>query len=414
MGPMNHVLSTTTMLLGCVVLLCVVTAPCASFGDSLPATIRDFRELDDPSVTPYDQFGSSIDAHQSKIIVGAWQGGGGNAYIYDADSGSELHRLRGNDTRGNDLFGRSVSMNDQYALVGANQAQAAYVFSVETGQQLWKLPDPDAPPTFGFGFGLSTAVSGNIGVVGDLGDDERGTDAGAAYIYDLSSGQLRKKLLAPGPSPLLDKFGSSVALEEDYLLVGAPSARGNSSSSGAVYVYDSAGTFQRELVAFDSEVDAFGREIAVSGNLALIGAPRYGRSGAAYLFNIDTGDLLRKFLPPDLSAANGFGGSVAFDGRHALIGDPESVFDGRSYVGSAFYYDAISGNLLATLTPEENPSSLDFFGRDVDIERNNLFVGSGRDLGRVYIATIPEPSTSILLFCSLLLCSTRRIRIVDF
>ena len=87
------------------------------------------------------------------------------------------------------------------------------------------LTAPDG--ALGDAFGRSVAMSGDTLVVGANGDDERGLDAGAAYVYRrVSSGrwELRQKLV---PSELLDGdfFGWSVDVDGDAIVVGAPGDR---------------------------------------------------------------------------------------------------------------------------------------------------------------------------------------------
>ena len=171
--------------------------------------------LDPPSVQD-GNFGWSIDARGGKALIGDfWR----SAFLYDINSGRELHRLSGHDTKPNDLFGRSVAMSSKYAVVGANQVQAAYTFDLATGQELWKFSDPNAPPTFGFGFGISVGVSGDLAAIGDSADSTVQSQAGAVYLYDLLTGQLARTIYPQ--SSAVGQFGVAVDLEDDILVVGA-------------------------------------------------------------------------------------------------------------------------------------------------------------------------------------------------
>lgn len=68
-----------------------------------------------------------------------------------------------------------------------------------------------------------------------------------------------------------------------------------------------------------SSNDAFGSEIAISGNNVVVGARNdetFGSlSGAAYLFSTVSGNLTQTFFYPQLNSGDTFGTAVAIDGN---------------------------------------------------------------------------------------------------
>lgn len=81
-------------------------------------------------------------------------------------------------------------------------------------------------------------------------------------------------------------FGRALAMTDSELFIGQPV---NWYGPGVVYTYrlDASGEWQEQarLTASDSaRKDDFGRSIAVDGNTLVIGAPRKGGSGVAYVF----------------------------------------------------------------------------------------------------------------------------------
>jgi WD40 repeat protein len=272
-----------------------------------------FRTLDPPSI-PLNRFGRSIAAAHGKVLVG---GSDQYSYVYDIATGTEVHRLRGTDTQINDIFGQAVAVSDDYAVVTANQALAAYVFDVNSGQQLRKFSDVNPPPPgIGSSFGLSLALSDELTVIGEPNDDTKATHAGAAYLFNISTGQLVRTFFPPGPAATVDSdaFGGAVDIENNILVVGAPGAASATSNSGAAYVFDlTTGNHIRTLLPTDTTVN-FGGTVEIAGNLAIIGDTNVNGSGAAYLFNLQTGQQLTKFVSPNPSNAGGFGHSIAFDG----------------------------------------------------------------------------------------------------
>ena len=105
----------------------------------------------------------------------------GSAYIFDVTTGNQLHKLTASDGAADDTFGRSVAISGNYAIVGANlddddgtRSGSAYIFNVQTGTQLHKLTASDAAANDHFGW--SVAIDGNYAIVGAKYDDDGGSD----------------------------------------------------------------------------------------------------------------------------------------------------------------------------------------------------------------------------------------------
>jgi WD40 repeat protein len=369
--------------------------PAASVA-ALPSNPATLLALDPPSVQD-GNFGWSIDARGGKAVIGDfWR----SAFLYDFNTGRELHRLTGHDTKANDLFGRSVALSDKYAVVGANQAQAAYAFDLDTGQELWKFSDPNAPATFGFGFGISVGVSGELAAIGDSADSTVLSQAGAVYLYNLQTGQLARTLY-PHTSAV-GQFGVAVDLEGDTLLVGAMGALESSLWRGAAYVYDAdSGQLLQTLVPNGPDRGInFGSAVAIYGDLALIGAARSG-SGSAFLFNLRTGEQIHKFVSPGLSGVGDFGRSLAINGNYALIGDWSATVGGLSYVGGAYLFDLVTGDLVRTLQPE-TIATLASFGFGVALADQKLLVTQANGSFNTIVDYVPEPSVSVMAGAAIL------------
>jgi len=83
------------------------------------------------------------------------------------------------------------------------------------------------------------------------------------------------------------------------------------------------------LASGGAQGDHFGSSVAVSGNTAVIGAEGDDNgngfdSGSAYVFDATTGQQLFKLLPSDGAGGDNFGFSVALSGNTAVIG---ALFD---------------------------------------------------------------------------------------
>ncbi len=273
-----------------------------------------------------------------------------------------------------DLFGLSVAIYGDYAVVGArgenedasgantlSDAGAAYIFKKDpSGTDNWtpiqKLVASDRGTSDLFG--SSVAIFGDYVVVGAYSEDEDAlgantlTGAGAAYVFKKDPGgadnwgQIQK--LVASDRGANDLFGSSVAIYGDYVVVGASSEDEDASGAntltgaGAVYVFkkdqggpDHWGQIQK-LVASDREAnDAFGSSVAIYADYAVIGASSEDEdalgantltdAGAVYVFKKDQGGpdhwgQIQKLVASDREADDALGSSVAIYGDYVVAG----------------------------------------------------------------------------------------------
>jgi hypothetical protein len=150
--------------------------------------------------------------------------------------------------------------------------------------------EQDLPGPLGY-FGGSAAISGDVAIVGAELVDDVATDAGAAYVYRRSgdgSWSLEDELLA-GDGAAEDLFGEAVAVSGDLALVGAPGRDEIGTDSGAVYVFRHAGggvwTLEQKLVQANGgptggAFNGFGSSVAFTGSLAIVGAAGDSTKGA--------------------------------------------------------------------------------------------------------------------------------------
>ncbi|MEX2214306.1 MAG: PQQ-binding-like beta-propeller repeat protein [Phycisphaeraceae bacterium] len=316
-----------------------------------------------------DQFGFSVAVSGNTAIVGAFGDddagfNSGSAYLFDATTGNQLFRLTASDAAAFDEFGRSVAISGNTAIVGApgnadagNASGSAYLFDITTGNQLFKLTASDAAGTDVFG--TSVAISGNTAIVGARQDDDGGSQSGSAYLFDITTGSQLFKLTA-SDAALGDQFGNSVAISGNTAIVGAVLDDDDGGfSSGSAYLFDiSTGNQLFKLTASDAAgSDFFGSSVAISGNTVIVGAhlndDAGSQSGSAYLFDITTGNQLFKLTASDAAAGDQFGNSVAISGNTAIVGAFRDDDPGRSDSGSAYLFssnsdavwkDAVSGH----------------------------------------------------------------------
>ncbi len=259
-----------------------------------------------------DYFGEDVSISGETIIVGAFYNddngnNSGSAYIFVRDASgiwSEQQKLLAADAAANDRFGKSVSLNGNTAVVGADgvdvsgeSSGAAYVFVRDTGTGIWseqqKLLAADGAAYDSFSEEVS--VSGDTVIVGAHADDDNGYDSGAAYVFvrDASGVWREQQKLLASDNMTGDQFGISVSISGDRAIVGAYTDGDNGYASGSAYVFvrDPATgiwTEQKLLANIGQSRDYFGYSVSISGDMVIVGV--YGDNdngtdaGAAYFY----------------------------------------------------------------------------------------------------------------------------------
>ena len=316
--------------------------------------------------------------------VGAGGGIAGAAYVFQRDQGGaddwgEVAKLTASDAEAGDGFGISVAVSGGTALVGAflesaggSNAGAAYVFQRDEGSadswgEVTKLTASDASGDALFG--RTVAVSGDTAVVGAVGDDAGGSFAGAAYVFRRDQGNQDnwgevKKLTASDTDAFL-RFGLSVTVSGDTVIVSAPVA-------AYVFQRDQDGAENwgevKKLTASGTQApDNFGVSVAVSGDTAVVGALFQNAdgccAGAAYVFQRNQGGAdnwgeVKKITTTCPRGNDGFGRSVAVSGDTAIVG--ASGPDQRNEGGAAYVFQEPPHQAtLAPCPPVQGDASCD-------------------------------------------------------
>lgn len=296
-------------------------------------------------------------------------GGSGMQELMSQDW-SQFYKAVADNRASDDLFGQSVSITDERVMIGAP--------------------------------GHNTDANGQNPL----------NNAGAAYFFNRQqSDSLRS--WQPGPKVVAsdreigDEFGSSVAVDGDRAIVGAPledeDSLGNNtlSASGSAYIFERDGTGNWNQVAkvVDPERfsdDNFGASVALSGDWALVGAPLedddatgfnfVSNAGSAFLYRRDAnGDwnLAQKIVASDRQENDRFGFTVSLEGDRALIGAPfeDQDADGnnrQNEAGSAYVFERDANNnwsQVAKLVADDRSPS-DNFGLSVSISGNYAIIGA--------------------------------------
>ena len=375
-----------------------------------------------PDPTMLDTFGQAVAIGTDVAIVGAAGhdtpfSNAGAAYVIDLATGTSTHKLSPTGVASGDSFGGSVGVSGDVAIVGAIGADtggAAYLFSAASGGQLHKLSPSD--PASGDMFGLSLGIDGNVAVVGAPNNDGP-NNSGSAYVFNVTTGTESRKLLA-GDAASGDAFGWAVAVSGNVAIVGAKSDdNAVGYNAGAAYLIDViSGDERHKLMASDgSALDEFGTAVAIGGGVAIVGAPKQnGSAGAAYLFDVATGGLLFKLTADDAAGMDYFGSAVAICGNAAIVGAYGND-DAGSGSGSAYIFDVTTGEQFDKVLASDAASG-DSFGYSVGVSWAYGIAGAkddeppGVNTGSAYIFAVPEPATVALVVLGALGVMMRRRR----
>jgi hypothetical protein len=391
--------------------------------------------LTNPNPNTDDLFGSSVAISKSHFVIGAalddaGATDSGSAYVYDvtaATPAAPVLTLINPSPGDTDVFGSAVAISGSHVAISAHgdsslapAAGVVYVYNIAAPQPDAVVTTLDYPsPASSDWFGYSVAISGTRCVIGAPIDDTGATDAGIAYIYDLSAVPSRWPLLTlTNPSPAAEeRFGSDVAIDGSHLIIGAATDSTGAPSAGIAYVYDLESAFPAlpTLTLTNpspARDDRFGHSLAISSRRAVVGAHNDSAgatfAGSAYVYDL-TG--LNPALPvltltnPSPQAVDSFAYTVALSGHWLVVGAP-SDDAGALNAGSAYIYDLSSpdpAQVFLTLT-NPTPAQSDSFGDAVAISGTRIVVSaSGDDTGAlnagiayVYDLSSPMPSEPVL------------------
>ena len=265
-----------------------------------------------------DSFGTSISIYGDMMMIGSagpsWPDRRGAVYVFRritpgslTSDWTEVVKLIPNDPTDEALFGISISIDGDTAVIGARSYYsgigAAYIFTRDTPGSLtsgWtqraKLVGSDTAS--GDSFGQNVSIGGDTVVIGTPHDDDHGTDSGSVYVFtrdtpgSLTSGWTQSTKLTADDASDPDQFGTHVTIEGDTIVVGAKFKSDVAYLNGRAYVFsrDAAGNWTQtsSFVASDASLSdkaTFGNIVAISGDTILISASGTGGGSSGLLFN---------------------------------------------------------------------------------------------------------------------------------
>jgi FG-GAP repeat/Metallo-peptidase family M12 len=246
-------------------------------------------------------------------------------------------------------FASSVSISRNVAIVGTSDTVgSAYIFRRDPGTTAWTQEARLYAPGISFFdlFGLSVSISNDVALVGaifadDVSADDPGYNSGAAYVFRRNGPVwMYEATLTASDAVANHSFGASISIRDDVAIVGAPSdddaCPGNSNcESGAAYIFrrTGAGWFQEAKLTDSSPAasETFGISLAVGENVVAIGTPRDDEigidSGSVSVFRWNGTAWLeqQKVAAAETGQSDRLGASVSLSGNVVVsMNDPSS------------------------------------------------------------------------------------------
>lgn len=262
-------------------------------------------------------------------------------------------------------------------------------------------------------YGDAVAIDGTVVVVGDKRHVmPPSIPGGAAFVYErdvLGAWVLTAVLQQPLPETG-SRFGTSVAVDGDQIVVGAPQEDAGGIDRGAAYTFarNSAGqwVFEAKLLpSIPLSRGYFGEAVGISGSDIIIGQPSgafVGDQGLAFVYEklpmtgwTETQVLTPDNLPPVQGSATKYGAAVAIDGNYIIVGQE---WDDPLQQGRAEVWRRDMPGLPFTLQSSLSspaPEQLQRFGLAVDIDAATAtaLIGATTDaplgIGSAYVFTEP-------------------------
>jgi hypothetical protein len=375
---------------------------------------------------PDDGFGLALAAENTgggnaMALVGAPNDAGGIGAVYryaysaTADEWTKIARwqpgVHGMDAATH--FGTAVAFNG----LGGRAASALSVF----GRGVVFVDHPgDAEvqlnsPANDDGFGHSLAYVGDVLIAGAprSWDDALTMRLGAVYAYEYDAatgwGGTSQRLVAPNLTNQA-QFGSALACNDQWLVIGAPGDQRDGVGSGAAYVCARDGSQWGSPQRLDpggiAAGDRYGHAVAVYDNTLLVSAPgNGGTAGAVYRFTWDgsSWNFQEIMTAADAQTDGGFGSSLYLDHVNLFVGAPRADA-GPADTGAIYAYRLSNGIWTAAVNRIDpiGPVADDRAGHRVAFVNDMLLTGApgvndaGTDAGAViafdYKAFIEVPS----------------------
>ncbi len=323
----------------------------------------------------------------------------------------EKQELTASDASANMRFGNGMDSYGDYLAVGTGSlvvGDSGSVYVYKRNYLEWET-DTVLSDTSRY-FGSEVYMHGDYLFIGDPFAEHDGIETGSVHIYKKTGASWEKtQVLVETGLAHRDMFGSAIAANDGFLLVGAPGDDKKGTHAGCVYQYilnNNTWVYKQAIHASNPGNNAvFGSSVEIDGDVAIVGAPMHFSTisapfamektkssspianlkgtgptgqGAAYILESDGSQFneLAFLSASDKSIGDNFGCSVDIFGEWITIGAT-----GNNDTGSVYLFKKpLDGWQESTETAKiTGTSNLGRFGNDVSIDSNLLAVGANHD-----------------------------------
>ena len=298
--------------------------------------------------------------------------GHGVVYVYQLvdDSWQQTQVLTPSNPAASRRFGRAINISHNRILVAdpyyesPDYGHNGVVYVYENINGSWQETHQISSGTFnGLDYyGLSLAQNENQIFVGSPWDLSLGNRGGGVYVYTYQNNNwVETQQLFNSNGNNRDRFGYSLALDGDQLLVGVPYDDSSDEDGGAVYNYvfnDGIWTFGEVIYSTDIKADEkFGLSVSLYGDYAVIGTGseerddlgQYINNGQVYIQKHD-GEKWHAYQTISSEAVNDyddFGYKVSIAGDQIVVTSPNNA-DATGRYGAIYFYQLIGTNWTLT------------------------------------------------------------------
>ena len=341
-----------------------------------------------------DEFGYTVSIYGDYAAVSAErsdalgsQSGAVYIFHFDGMDWQETQKITASDGVAWDYFGAGLQIHENYLIIGnyfdddiGMNSGSAYIY--KRNGTTWDFEtkitaDDGASADW---FGLTVDINDEYAVVGARGDDAAASlndKAGAAYIFknnnDGTWSQVQK-VNRDTPNNV-DEFGYSVALDGDYIFVGAPRQVHAAGHRGSVYIYKKNGTGSFDLVETlenpeGTDSDQFGLRIDASAERLIVSTQK---TAEIYSLENDTWTLETELFPQVNASSVGYV-DVRIYNDYALINNYISALQGPA---SVHLFSDQNGSWEFVETYSETAGRR--FSHSFDLHSGRIIVGAPRN-----------------------------------
>ena len=348
------------------------------------------------------RFGADVSLDSDRAVVGSLgPDGSATGYLFTLQSQEwvEVTTLAADRV---DSSGIRVALDGPLALVGTPRKdsdetrllpETGGVCSFREGPTGWDDPmeieQPRLPGADLAFFGWSTVVDGDRAFATAPGEDSNGESAGAVYIYEQSGDTWTpvQKLLGESPG---DRFGTSLAVYGDRLMVGSPWESTVDAEAGAVYVFEFDDTEWVQTAKLTPEVPGegqhFGARLALREHRAIVASNErvgeFDSFGHVHVYELKGGSwsATAELESPRLQLNDNFGNALALGDGFALVAaparnsDPDAPFADNVGAVEVFNFQAPNWVSVDEWVPGDRTSST-LFGWSLATEGEWAIVG---------------------------------------